>query len=1087
MTKEISYIHFSDLHIGQKWSNQYLPNAKDIILDDLRHVIGLLKGLDIVFFTGDMVQSGTSSEYDDFMEWFGDIKDSISKLGYDPYYLFVPGNHDLQRISDESDPTHKMLKLSWLIDSELRENYLWDKNKAYYKYLVERFENYHKFLQTFYMKNKRPEVVKEGLIPGDFYVELNINMAKVGVVGLNSAFLQIDGDEFQKKLGIYHRQIHEIFGREDYVKTLKECDLTLLLTHHEPEWYEPKSYEDYTTNIMSAGKFCEHLCGHRHEPKSQSVKYNYGSERNLSLAPSLFGVEFKNLNYERIHGYHAGKYKIEDDGSINKLFYPRRATKMEDGFELNRDPYYKYDEKDGCFRTVSLKVVGKDNFQQINATSANEDVLGKAKTISDSLVRPSTIKSSYVYDGVRLIEQEKALSMLDKAHILWVYSHFGLGEEEFVSSVLSKKSKDNNALFVLNCEGANTFEEFEHAVKEQYSRPFASLINNLSENYIDPVLILKNVESVFVKKESAALKTVLTSVLNFNKRIRVVIVSYTKPLDAYFQSIELKPLDLEDVKHCLEASNCNANYRAVDVERIHALTNGYPIFLDIAFSELEFVDIEELDESDFSIGDADFGIPSTTQEYIMMLKNSSSDSERRSYSLLRLLSFLPKGETFKSIVRFDTTKPFLPASLPILKSRDLVGTDYYYTFEEGKFVVMSSLIRVPQAYRNYVISLSDEEERRSLYSDICTMYFGRDWLLKNDVNIYAAHKGEYCSFAFHNASVALKQLLSYSIRNQKWNEVVRYLRIAGQFVQQLSEQSFFYVANIISDELFSLEKDILCDEAKAPLAYLKYLVADIKRMNDDYDGAERMFLELIDERILNHDKILSCMECLAYIYNKLGKNDKAIEMADKMLSECKKRDETHKCVAEYIKAKNKSYDDDEKRLSELNRVYCKVNKLENRTITINVVLEMAWYDHSKKMLKKIEKLLQYPNIISYDRMRLLSMKYQIMTSPELDEPLTETDINNVRAVYTYSFMQMLTQMMQRSHAILWEHYAKKMDFPMLINLMKYSCFVWEMQSKSEIIQKYVAKIRNFPEFMSWIKNNLDNDDVSVLVNERGLG
>ena len=144
MTKEISYIHFSDLHIGQKWSNQYLPNAKDIILDDLRHVIGLLKGLDIVFFTGDMVQSGTSSEYDDFMEWFGDIKDSISKLGYDPYYLFVPGNHDLQRISDESDPTHKMLKLSWLIDSELRENYLWDKNKAYYKYLVERFENYHK-------------------------------------------------------------------------------------------------------------------------------------------------------------------------------------------------------------------------------------------------------------------------------------------------------------------------------------------------------------------------------------------------------------------------------------------------------------------------------------------------------------------------------------------------------------------------------------------------------------------------------------------------------------------------------------------------------------------------------------------------------------------------------------------------------------------------------------------------------------------------------------------------------------------------------------------------------------------------------
>ena len=103
-------------------------------------------------------------------------------------------------------------------------------------------------------------------------------------------------------------------------------------------------------------------------------------------------------------------------------------------------------------------------------------------------------------------------------------------------------------------------------------------------------------------------------------------------------------------------------------------------------------------------------------------------------------------------------------------------------------------------------------------------------------------------------------------------------------------------------------------------------------MNDDYDEAERMFLELIDERILNHDQILSCMECLSYIYNQLGENEKAIKMADKLLAECKKKDETHKCVAEYIKAKNKSYDNDEKRLSELNRVYCKVNKIDKSKI-----------------------------------------------------------------------------------------------------------------------------------------------------------
>ncbi len=28
--KKISYLHFSDLHIGQKYASQYLSNAKDI-------------------------------------------------------------------------------------------------------------------------------------------------------------------------------------------------------------------------------------------------------------------------------------------------------------------------------------------------------------------------------------------------------------------------------------------------------------------------------------------------------------------------------------------------------------------------------------------------------------------------------------------------------------------------------------------------------------------------------------------------------------------------------------------------------------------------------------------------------------------------------------------------------------------------------------------------------------------------------------------------------------------------------------------------------------------------------------------------
>ena len=103
---KIAYIHFSDLHIGQKYASQYLSNIREIVLQDINFMLNELKALDIVFFTGDMVQSGIESEYVEFMEWFSSIKNCISKHGYDPYYLFVPGNHDLERTTDTKNSTH---------------------------------------------------------------------------------------------------------------------------------------------------------------------------------------------------------------------------------------------------------------------------------------------------------------------------------------------------------------------------------------------------------------------------------------------------------------------------------------------------------------------------------------------------------------------------------------------------------------------------------------------------------------------------------------------------------------------------------------------------------------------------------------------------------------------------------------------------------------------------------------------------------------------------------------------------------------------------------------------------------------------
>ena len=41
--KKVAYIQFSDLHIRQKDVNQYLSNAKDVVLMDLNYMLDELK------------------------------------------------------------------------------------------------------------------------------------------------------------------------------------------------------------------------------------------------------------------------------------------------------------------------------------------------------------------------------------------------------------------------------------------------------------------------------------------------------------------------------------------------------------------------------------------------------------------------------------------------------------------------------------------------------------------------------------------------------------------------------------------------------------------------------------------------------------------------------------------------------------------------------------------------------------------------------------------------------------------------------------------------------------------------------------
>ncbi|MCP4698786.1 MAG: toll/interleukin-1 receptor domain-containing protein [Gammaproteobacteria bacterium] len=184
------------------------------------------------------------------------------------------------------------------------------------------FENY---MQWWEKQSLKPHALKFGLLPGDFSVTIEKEGVKIGILGLNSSFLQLTDADYKGRLALNARQFHEACGGDgpDWARQHHVC---LLLTHHPSTWLTPDSQQDLQGEITAHGRFAVHLCGHMHEPVFQEIAEAGTEARCTWQGRSLFGLEFcgETKNIQRLHGYTAGKIELE--GNRGKmLFWPREA------------------------------------------------------------------------------------------------------------------------------------------------------------------------------------------------------------------------------------------------------------------------------------------------------------------------------------------------------------------------------------------------------------------------------------------------------------------------------------------------------------------------------------------------------------------------------------------------------------------------------------------------------------------------------------------------------------------------------------------------------------------------------------------
>ncbi len=251
----IRILHLSDFHMGKDDYGQevFFPN----ILNHVAERTEEGKGPELVVITGDIAQSGNSSQYVDFCEQF--LKPLKAIIPENSIFI-VPGNHDVDRNKAKIVHSYNIIdKYKNFFDPtkegmELREP-LHPRFKAY-------VDNLDSFAPCDWVTSEK----------GFHTVRQKCGTINIAILHLNTAWLSADDDE-QLKLRLDKDMVSEGLDIFD------DADLILVLGHHPLNWL----YEGDASKLetLFAKRPVIYLSGHIHKGKGRVI--DRGSDSFLTF------------------------------------------------------------------------------------------------------------------------------------------------------------------------------------------------------------------------------------------------------------------------------------------------------------------------------------------------------------------------------------------------------------------------------------------------------------------------------------------------------------------------------------------------------------------------------------------------------------------------------------------------------------------------------------------------------------------------------------------------------------------------------------------------------------------------------------
>lgn len=316
--RTFGWLHISDQHIGANTTGHLWPQVRDQFYIDLRTHLKKNGEINLVVFSGDLVQKGDPTEYAQAKTEIKKIIEVLTAEGSTPRWFMVPGNHDLSRVEEGSGLPLAISQAGKRVEAYKKTFLNKSENK---KQINNAFKNYTKFINSLTQEGI-PLLESEniGVMPGETSGTLQVNDLKVGLVGLNTAWAQVQGGDYKGRIEVFAEQFTKL-TRNDPGEWTSKNDINILVTHHPADWLSPESVKDFDSEIFLAKYFTLHLFGHMHEISVVARDHGDGNFRRSIQAASLFGMDRIDGKIERNHGYMFGKV---DASQETMTLWPRK-------------------------------------------------------------------------------------------------------------------------------------------------------------------------------------------------------------------------------------------------------------------------------------------------------------------------------------------------------------------------------------------------------------------------------------------------------------------------------------------------------------------------------------------------------------------------------------------------------------------------------------------------------------------------------------------------------------------------------------------------------------------------------------------